>query len=621
MSIDDHCVPETLTTVLIDWSRSNPTHIPRLACFYKLLKKYIESKGRTHVLSSILPSIGKTFDKGLSSGFFNPPSVPFGCKPFGFRSRGYPSGAEPLLEIFFYSCQRRGFLLRSDVCADDVFFMRTILHGFKNVKLECSEEIKDNDKENFFALDSSLSDRGSDYTDILQSVSRFLYPLKCPDFSVDCSRHCRETDHGERLGWKPRHGPGATVDTSRSMDKYFALRNYPYSLHRIFPPEIYATHSPQEVIHVDSREIPAKLETVPKTLEKTRVITVESTAKQFCQQAVRTFLLLHETKHLRRCVDISNQELSRAAAREASIDGSTATVDLKSASDYLSLQTVSVIFAHNPPLLDALVASRSSSVLRPCGSPVYLKKFAGQGNACTFVVQSIVYATISIAAYLLTYGLKPTSRNVLKATRYIQVYGDDIILPSSCMFHLSLILQNEGLRINTEKTHHTGFFREACGGDYFQGFDVTPLYFPSFDVKFKGNERDEPELLQSLCEVSNNAYRKGLWVCSSYMRSSLPSYTHTYNFYGSLGFYSFLPFHTALKCRWNEELQVNEFLVYRIGTKRKFRESEAIWGRLYKYFVEEPSHDDKWEGRLTTKNTLVVRPEWSRIYHPREIKP
>jgi hypothetical protein len=134
-----------------------------------------------------------------------------------------------------------------------------------------------------------------------------------------------------------------------------------------------------------------------------------------------------------------------------------------------------------------------------------LKKFAGQGSAVTFPVQSIVYTIICITAVLWSEGKKPTYRNIRAAAGKIRVFGDDICLPSDkwLLWDLSLLFQYLELEINVDKTHFMGDFRESCGGDYWYGNDVTPIYFRSLTTDFCKRKQNPKEVV-SWVECSNN---------------------------------------------------------------------------------------------------------------------
>jgi hypothetical protein len=61
-------------------------------------------------------------------------------------------------------------------------------------------------------------------------------------------------------------------------------------------------------------------------------------------------------------------------------------------------------------------------------------------------------------------------------------YGDDVIIARpayevACYFYKRL-----GLIINDDKSFYSGSFRESCGKDYFNGVDVSSLYYPRFPV-------------------------------------------------------------------------------------------------------------------------------------------
>ena len=223
-------------------------------------------------------------------------------------------------------------------------------------------------------------------------------------------------------------------------------------------------------------------------------------------------------------VDFNSQEESRELCLKASVTGHLATIDLSSASDRLSCYVVERAIK-NPYLLRGLVASRTRYVVSTQEpDPYELKKFAPMGSAVTFPVQSLFYAAAALAAVIFErHGQKSllwiSNYNYAKICSYareIRVFGDDIIIPKEAVPFLTEILESYDLKINRDKTHTNGLFRESCGMDAFDGVDVTPLYLSK--VRY-----GRLSSLDSWVAVRNNAYTKGFWNLAKFMQDSIPS--------------------------------------------------------------------------------------------------
>jgi hypothetical protein len=201
---------------------------------------------------------------------------------------------------------------------------------------------------------------------------------------------------------------------------------------------------------------------------------------------------------------------------QASLDGYLATVDLSDASDRLTCWTVERIFRSNASIVSALHAARTRYIRDDISAvPSFLKtkKFASQGTATTFPVMSLVMLCIALGASL---EGDVTWRNIWRLRDLVRVFGDDIILPTRGYARLVRAMELLQLKVNTSKSYDTGNFRESCGVDGFKGYDVTP-------VKPKTLVANSPSEVQSLIDIANNLFRKGMWQASESVLSLLPS--------------------------------------------------------------------------------------------------
>lgn len=395
-----------------------------------------------------------------------------------------------------------------------------------------------------------------------------------------------------------KHGPGAVSDRpGKGIDKYTFL-NWPEKLQARFPYEACGNTASNYGPRPGYKEVPSKLVAVPKTAEKPRLIASEPTEFQWCQQLMKTFLeeQIYDVVG-RQFIDFRDQEASRKLARLASLERRLATVDLSSASDRLSCMVVERVFRRKPSILHSLHACRTSRTIDPISNPpreMRKRKFASQGTAVTFPVQTLIFWILAMAS-LPGWDLKKKMRRFRGEVR---VFGDDIILPSTGYTDLILLLHALGLRVNTEKSFVNGAFRESCGGDYWDGHNVAP-------IKPQRIGSDDPQSRAAMVDLSNNLHKAGWWRAAEAVRSKHPA-----NKFmpvvglddGVVGWASFTgPNYSHLyKRRMNNDYQYEEVFVYRI-TGRTERNPTDGRSALLQYFTEDP----------TTVSCVLQRGNWN----------
>jgi hypothetical protein len=135
------------------------------------------------------------------------------------------------------------------------------------------------------------------------------------------------------------------------------------------------------------------------------------------------------------------------------------------------------------------------------------------GSALTFPVEAMVFLTIifiAIEKHLIGKGelrQQFSARDVLSFVDRVRVYGDDIIVPTDFAVPVAEELEAFGLKVNFDKSFWTGKFRESCGGDYYDGVDVTPIRCKSV---FPTSLDDAVEIA-SLVALRNGLYHRGWW--------------------------------------------------------------------------------------------------------------
>jgi hypothetical protein len=263
-----------------------------------------------------------------------------------------------------------------------------------------------------------------------------------------------------------RHGPGSTFSDRGSLstipDKMSSVPTFtPDSWPFLFEWAGTAWAS----ACANSGRSPQRVEgnrftTVPKDCTKNRGIAIEPSINIFFQLGAGGVI----RRRLRRFgIDLEHgQDIHRRVACEASIKRHLATIDLSSASDTVSSNLVKLLLP--PDWFEYLDDLRSKKTLFR-GKWHVLEKFSSMGNGFTFELETLVFLTLILA-------LDPA----LKAGENVYVYGDDIIVPVSSTKDVIAMLSFFGMTTNKSKTYVEGPFRESCGGDYFDGVDVRPLY-------------------------------------------------------------------------------------------------------------------------------------------------
>jgi hypothetical protein len=214
-----------------------------------------------------------------------------------------------------------------------------------------------------------------------------------------------------------------------------------------------------------SFEIGNKLTTVPKNAKTDRVIAIEPGFNLWFQKAVGTMI---RRRLLRNGIDLNSQAVNQSLAQWASKTNLLATVDFSSASDSISRELVREILP--PRWFSILDACRSHYGIRD-GNPVHWEKFSSMGNGFTFELESLIFyaAACAVRDY-------ENLRFQLNGAFKISVYGDDVILPSSCLALFSSFCDFLGFEVNGKKSHSGSPFRESCGSHFWEGVDVKPLY-------------------------------------------------------------------------------------------------------------------------------------------------
>lgn len=202
-----------------------------------------------------------------------------------------------------------------------------------------------------------------------------------------------------------------------------------------------------------------RVEFVPKSWKTSRTIACEPAGNLPFQLAFDSYV---KRRLRRRGIDLSDQTRNQRLAKEGSVTGKFATLDLSMASDTLAFNTVSWLLPY--PWFKYLCDVRCPFGKGSFGVTRYAK-FSSMGNGATFALETLIFASACYAV-----GAKEFS-----------VYGDDIIIETELYGSLVRFLRFLGFSVNAEKSFHEGPFRESCGTDYLSGRLVTPFYLRETD--------------------------------------------------------------------------------------------------------------------------------------------
>ncbi len=498
---------------------------------FKKLESRVEAEGLSF-LTITLPSFGKDFERCLEGGSVD--STAFA----GFQRRGgLPLFLGGFLSRIFNTSS--GDLL-DEPCLDSIFAIRQLAGVFKKILLPCSDARVEGAFREFIKCEQEIGMTGD-----LEALRHASLVLFAPVLSLAD----RAVYEGSLI---PKHGPGATADKLKGNQK-FDQTEWPERLEAVFPFGDYAVANRRYYYHHDSMDllepgndrsiIPAvsdfeqggkrsravflaseeersvQITPVPKTLKTPRLIAIEPTCMQYMQQAISLELVKSlESSVLRNgdpnlaCgfVGFTDQMPNRQMAMQGSKSQTFATIDLHEASDRVLTEHVDSLLSNFPHLRAGVMATRSTKALVPLKTgdvTVRLKKFASMGSALTFPMEAMVFLAVAFIGIAKAQN-QPLTRNFVKKYRgQVRVYGDDIIVPTDCVSSVLHELEAYGFRPNMNKTFWNGKFRESCGGDYYDGVDVS---IARLGRVIPSSRTDASEVI-SLVAFRNLSYERGLW--------------------------------------------------------------------------------------------------------------
>jgi len=549
-------------------------------------------------LTKTLPRLGKALDKALSE------IEPLDAEKLALTC--LPDSKLPLFlgELFQQVLSKDGVVLP---CADviSVKTLRQVCYLFYKLELPYDSKDEQDVIESFERTEDEIQKTSEDLSKVAEVFaspnSIELIPTIKPVWAQNAIREARLTLNRvfqtfDPLDIYPRHGPGA-VSTREQLQGKYTWTSIPKRITDLYPIDAYFYASLGHVCDEfsdlqkvrDDQELLARVCLVPKDSRGPRLISCEPLAFQWIQQGLSQAIVKHvERHHLTRwSVRFTNQQPNQFAAVQGSKHGRYATLDLKEASDRVSVGLVQLLFPDT--VLPYLLGCRSLGTKLPNGRELILHKFAPMGSALCFPVLALSVWSLLVS------GLRALGAHI--ENEDVFVYGDDVIVPTELAEHAMIILKSFGLKVNRDKSCTKGFFRESCGMDAYKGISVTPVR-----IRTVWSKSPCPDAFVSWISYANSFHERGYYKLYDLIVSWLTA------LYGAIpgkacgkSAPSLVDVSLGCRCtrtRTNHDLQKRECLIWDVTPRKVTREING-WKMLLRFFSEANS---KYELQRHPKN-------------------
>jgi len=604
-----------------------------------VLRRRVRSEGLSF-LTKVLPKLAKELDRALSQGTL--------FAPRGFVTKPRSTIPKFLGWLFERVFSDQGHEL-SSACPRAVRDLRQILYFLYKLEVPYTHEQETTCLLGFEATDSGLPDTvASD--DVIVHARNFVTNvcgLFCPYDVV------------------PKHGPGSVATGEENHEKHRFSRLY-QAIEREYPFTEYFVYSldhpcldPSYLRGLQVQEAgTAKVVLVPKDSRGPRIISCEPLEYQWIQQGLGGALQRHLEKHWLTSghVNFTDQTINQRLALEGSISRRWVTLDMKEASDRVSVALVKELFRDCPTLLNCLLATRTPATRLPNGNVVVMKKFAPMGSNLCFPIEALVFMALGVGVLLANqlarnpcaarhrtltgtrplYAANPYTGLMRRIASNMFVYGDDLICRGEDYASIVEYFPKVGLMFNTDKCCTQGSFRESCGVDAYKGIDVTPLKLKGL---WRTGRKQKPETIISWVAFSNAIRERGYRNCASLMLEAvesrvgkLPTLPSRYKplvvkhrdilQYGILAAiddcsHVSLP-NTTWQVRFNPDLQVREWKGLQ-AVPRKVTVASDDWSMVLRRhgsrrdarILSNEQHDDP--GFFTVRRSVTLKRRWHTL--------
>jgi len=566
---------------------------------WKTITRRYEHEGMSFLTIS-LPKFCEDLQKGLSNSKVDPSLFAGYAKSGelprflgGFLDRVFDRLSGRLLDV-------------PDIEA--IYSLRQITLLFSKVKLPCSDTRNKAAIAKYVKCEEDVRLKDSSSAPLLAAWSQVaLFAFGNVFQQVD------EDIYYDRI--LPKHGPGTTADKLIGNGKFHQSEwterleyLFPHG-EFLYPSWRYFGTSPVHLLE-PGEERPVKVILVPKTLKTPRVIAVEPTCMQYTQQGILESLVraIERDNILSKLIGFDDQGPNQDLARQGSLNGDLASLDLSEASDRVSNQLVRAMSHQFPHLFEGLDATRSRKADVPGKGVLRLSKFASMGSALCFPIEAVVFLTTILLGIQDELKRPLTRRDLLSLVGKVRVYGDDIIVPVEYVRSVVDKLQTFGFVVNVEKSFWTGKFRESCGKEYYDGVDVSIVRCR----RMLPTQRRHVQEIISAVSLRNQLYYAGLWETAGKMDTALkriipfpcvdPSSP-------ALGRHSFLGFDTEKECQFLHKPLVRAYVVDARPPPSFLEGSDA----LLKWFLkrgEQPFADRNHLERAGRPKTVNIKLRW-----------
>lgn len=561
-------------------------------------------------LTITLPEYAKDFERALSQGRIDHTL---------FRSHAFQRGLPRLFKGFL------GLVFDPDtgIILDEpdenaIFAIRQISLACGKIKLPCRDD----------RVAAAFSKFIECELDVIRSTGNFFRNEQLvADFERFSTLLFGEMfdDLEKQVAWLfPKHGPGSTAERLTSNGKY-RQKEWTSRLEEVFPYKRFLSSSldlsEDRLSAVNIREPweerPVRVIAVPKTLKTPRIIAIEPTCMQYMQQGVLELMngWINSSNKLRPLLSNTDQTPNQEMAREGSITGDLATLDLSDASDRVSNPQVRLLLSRWPYLDQVVQAVRSRKADVPGHGVIHLAKFASMGSALTFVIEAMVFLTVVFIGIERGRGYQFAPGDVKRYRGRVRVYGDDIIVPTEYARSVIETLEVFGFKVNQNKSFWNGKFRESCGKEYYNGCDVSITRIRSM---LPSSRKDVDELISTV-SLRNHFYKGGLWTAVRYLDGLLEGlipFPAVGENSPCLGRYSFLGYQTE---KMHSELQM-PLVKAAVASHRIPVDRLDDYGALLKFFLKrevpegESFSDEKHLERSGRPEFVDIKTRWVSAY-------
>ena len=467
----------------------------------RVLLKRVRSEGLAFCTVT-LPSLGKHLDDAFQVGSF---------KPFAHLKRASGRTTPRFLGPLFKRVFREDGLLLDNPCPDSVGHIRQACFFLYKLENGYSPELEKKCVDSFVSTDCELGRLDLSSPPLRPIIWRARRIIEAVFAGLDPS------------DITPRPGPGASASGSHKSQRYEPLTLFD-QVHQVYPYYDYFYSGSMHLLdRVNAyRALPrkrfphSKLRLVPKDSRGPRIICMEEQEVMFLQQGLADKMRRCIESHplTRGRVNFTDQTVNQRLATEASIvDGlaSSATLDMKEASDRISRSLVADLFHGLPLMQRALLALSTPATELPDGTVLETNKYAPMGSSLCFPVMSIVHFALGVACIQ-----RDTNISTKALAKDFYVYGDDLIVKSVYADLLFERFPDFGLVFNRGKSFVVGPFRESCGVDAFLGRNVTPQR-----LKRRFFDDLAPRNIIGALSIEEHLYERGYYSAAKYLRTVL----------------------------------------------------------------------------------------------------